>query len=339
MKKGTAVFETLGKRGVDFLGSKYPIICGAMSWVSDYHLVAAVSNAGGFGVIAGGMMTCDLLKTQIQQTKKSTKNPFAVNLMTMHPDMEKLIAICAEEKVSHVVFAGALPKEAWIKQAKEGGMKVMCFAPAAALAKRLMRAGADAFIIEGMESGGHLGPIATTVLMQEVMLPLMKEIPFFVAGGIATGRMVATMLRFGAAGCQLGTRFVVAEECIAHLNMKNAYLKASSRDAVASVQIDSRFPVIPVRSLQNEACKKFMDFQRHIIEEFEKGAVTFDDARIKIEHFWAGALKKGVIDGDIENGSIMAGQSVGMVKKIEPAQAIIDDLVGGATDTFEEWAQ
>lgn len=338
MKKGTAVFEQLGKRGTDFLGSKYPIICGAMSWVSDYHLVAAVSNAGGFGVIAGGMMTPDLLKTQIQEAKKATNKPFGVNLMTMHPQMEELIGICADEKVTHIVFAGALPKEAWIKQAKEGGMKVMCFAPALALAKRLMRAGADAFVIEGLESGGHLGPITTTVLMQEVMMPLMKEIPFFVAGGIATGRMAATMLRFGAAGVQLGTRFVVAEECIAHLNMKNAYLKASARDAVASVQIDPRFPVIPVRSLVNEAGKKFMEFQRHIIDEFEQGKVTFEDARVKIEHFWAGALRKGVIDGDVDNGSIMAGQTVGMVKDIQPAQAIMDDLTNGIVDTFEEWA-
>ncbi|MCP4394063.1 MAG: 2-nitropropane dioxygenase [Alphaproteobacteria bacterium] len=314
------------KQAKELLRCEHPILCGAMSWISERNLVAAISNAGGFGIIAGGAMPPEILRTEIEETQKLTSAPFGVNLITMHPQLDELIDICAETKVTHVILAGGLPTGASIKKIKEGGAKVICFAPALVLAKRLLRAGADGFIIEGSEAGGHIGPVATSVLVQEI-LPNIKDVPVFVAGGIGTQEMVKKYMEMGAAGCQLGTRFVCAEECVAHADFKKSFIKASARDAMPTVQIDSDFPVIPVRALTNNGTQEFMKLQREVIQKYRNGEVEQQAGQLEIEHFWAGALKRAAIDGDVENGSLMAGQIVGMVKKTQPAKEIIEELV------------
>lgn len=316
----------LSARGTEFLGTEYAIMGGAMSWVSERNLVAALSNAGGFGVIACGAMSPQLLDAEIAATKALTSKPFGVNLITMHPQLDELITVCAKHAVGHVVLAGGLPKASSIKAVKDYGGKVICFAPALIIAKKLLRAGADALVIEGMEAGGHIGPVATSVLAQEI-LPHITEIPVFVAGGIGRGEAIATYLRMGASGVQLGTRFVCSAECIAHENFKQLFLRSHARDAVPSVQIDPDFPVIPVRAIANKATEDFTRFQHTVIAQFKAGELTKDEAQLKIEHFWAGALRKAVIDGDVEHGSVMAGQSVGMVTKIQPVTEIIAELV------------
>jgi enoyl-[acyl-carrier protein] reductase II len=316
----------LMKRGCDFLGTDLAILGGAMSWVSERHLVAAISNAGGFGVLAGGSMPEEALRAEIRGTRELTQKPFGVNLITMHPMLEKLVSVCIEEKVSHVVLAGGIPTAATIKRVKDSGAKVIAFTPAVALGKRLVKMGVDALVIEGMEAGGHVGPVSTSVLAQEI-LPAIREVPVFVAGGIGRGEAILTYLEMGAAGVQLGTRFVCSTECIAHQNFKDMFIHAAARDAVTSIQVDPRFPVIPVRALANAATKAFQQKQHDVIKRFENGEVSREDAQLEIEHFWAGALRRAVIDGDVENGSVMAGQSVGMVKKIQPTAEILTELM------------
>ena len=322
--------QALWQRGCDFLGCRYAVLGGAMSWLSERNLVSAISNAGGFGVIACGSMTPELLAAEIAATQKMTNKPFGVNLITMHPDLEQLIDVCISAKVSHVVLAGGLPTTASIARIKEADIKVICFAPALALAKRLIRNGADALVIEGAEAGGHIGPVATSVLAQEI-LPHITDVPVFVAGGISRGEAMLSYLEMGAAGCQLGTRFVCATESIAHPNFKKAFIRANARDAMPTVQIDPKFPVIPVRALANEGTKRFNDAQREAAGRVEKGEIDLKDAQLEIEHFWAGALRRAVIDGDVENGSLMAGQSVGMVREEQSTNVIIDELVSQAT--------
>ena len=188
---------------------------------------------------------------------------------------------------------------------------------------------ADALTIEGAEAGGHIGPVATSVLAQEI-LPHIMDVPIFVAGGISRGEAIISYLEMGASGCQLGTRFVCANESIAHPNFKKAFIRANARDAVPTVQIDPKFQVIPVRALVNEGTKRFSEAQREAASRVERGEVELKDAQLEIEHFWAGALKRAVIDGDVENGSLMAGQSVGMVKTEQSTQDIINELVNQA---------
>lgn len=330
--------QKLWQRGCDFLGTKLAILGGAMSWVSERNLVAAISNGGGFGVIACGSMSPDLLRAEILGTKALTTKPFGVNLITMHPQLDALIDVCLAEKVGHIVLAGGLPPAAAIKKAKDGGAKVICFTPTAALGKKLIRMGADALVIEGMEAGGHIGPVSTSVLAQEI-LPEIRDVPVFVAGGIGRGEAIASYLEMGAAGVQLGTRFVCSTECIAHPNFKKAFLRAAARDAVPSVQLDARFPVIPVRALANDGSKKFMEKQREVIERFDRGELTKDEAQLEIEHFWAGALRRAVVDGDVETGSVMAGQSVGMVSREEPCAVILAELVGQAEHSLQQRGQ
>jgi enoyl-[acyl-carrier protein] reductase II len=317
-------------RGTALLGSEVAIICGAMSWVSERNLVAAVSNAGGFGLIACGAMTPELLDTEIAATKALTARPFGVNLITMHPQLMDLIAVCAKHGVTHIVLAGGLPPKGSIEAIKESGAKVICFAPALALAKKLVRSGVDALIIEGMEAGGHIGPVATSVLAQEILPELAGEVPVFVAGGIGRGEAIASYLEMGAAGVQLGTRFVCATESIAHPAFKKAFLRANARDAIASVQIDPRLPVIPVRALKNAGTEAFTAKQREVAQMLDEGKVDMMAAQLEIEHYWAGALRRAVIDGDVENGSLMAGQSVGMVSREEPVADILAELVAQA---------
>ncbi len=335
MITGRTQLTSLMKWGADFLGSEYAIMAGAMSWVSERHLVSAMSNAGGFGVIACGAMTVDLLDKEITGTKERTDRPFGVNLITMHPDLDALIELCGEHKIGHVVLAGGLPPAGAIDRIKSSGAKVICFAPALALAKKLIRSGVDALVIEGMEAGGHIGPVTTSVLAQEILPAVATEVPVFVAGGIGRGEAIAAYLEMGAAGVQLGTRFAASTESIAHPNFKKAFFRASARDAVASVQIDPRLPVIPVRALKNASTELFTAKQREVAQALDEGKVEMLEAQLQIEHYWSGALRRAVIEGDVEHGSIMAGQSVGMVTKEEPVADIIATLLDEAAAALE----
>ena len=322
------------QRGCDFLGSKYAILCGAMSWVSERHLVSAISEAGGFGVIACGAMTPEMLDAEIAGTQSLTQAPFGVNLITMHPQLFELIEVCAAHKVGHVVLAGGIPPKGSVEAIKGHGAKVVVFAPTLALAKKLLRSGGDALVIEGMEAGGHIGPVATSVLAQEFLPALKDEHLVFVAGGIGRGEAIAGYLEMGAVGVQLGTRFACATESIAHPDFKKAFFRANARDAVASVQLDARLPVIPVRALKNKGTEEFTAKQREVANLLDAGTVDMGEAQLAIEHFWAGALRRAVIDGDVENGSLMAGQSVGMVTQEEPVAEIIATLMRESEDAI-----
>jgi enoyl-[acyl-carrier protein] reductase II len=329
-----AELQRLWARGCDFLGTSLAIMGGGMTWVSERNLVAAISNAGGFGVIACGAMEPDRLAQEIEATFALTGKPFGVNLITMHPKLDELIAVCTRLKVGHVVLAGGLPPSAAIQKIKDGGAKAVCFAPALVLAKKLIRSGADALVIEGMEAGGHTGPVSTSVLAQEI-LPTIREVPVFVAGGIGRGEAIVSYLEMGAAGVQLGTRFVCATESIAHPNFKKAFIRAEARDAILSVQLDPRFPLIPVRAINNIGTRRFTEVQREVIAKVDQGLLDQKAAQLEIEHFWAGALRRAVVDGDVENGSLMAGQSVGLVKAEQPVADILAELIGQAETALD----
>ncbi len=321
--------DRLWQRGREFLGSDLAIMGGAMTWVSERNLVAAISNGGGFGVIACGSMTPELLDAEIAATQGLTARPFGVNLITLHPRITELIDVCAARRVGHVVLAGGLPTAAAIDRIKRSGAKLLCFAPALVIAKKLVRMGADAIVIEGMEAGGHIGPVSTGVLAQEI-LPHMAGVPVFVAGGIGRGEAIVSYLEMGASGVQLGTRFVCAHESIAHPRFKQAFIRAGARDAVPSVQLDPRLPVIPVRALANEGTQRFLELQKQVIDRFGRGELSQKDAQLEIEHFWAGALRRAVVEGDVEHGSVMAGQSVGMVTREQSTKEVLDELVAQA---------
>ncbi len=324
----TPRLDALTAKGRAFLGTRHAIMAGAMSWVSERHLVSAISEAGGFGVLACGAMTLALLEAEIAGTQALTGKPFGVNLITMHPQLMELIAVCKGAGVSHVALAGGLPPAPAIAAIRDFA-KVMAFAPNLAFARKLLRSGVDALVIEGSEAGGHIGPVSLNVLAQEV-LPNLPDATIFAAGGIGRGAAIAAFVEMGAAGVQLGTRFAAATESIAHPNFKKAFLRAAAREAQPSVQIDPRLPVIPVRALRNAASEAFAAKQREMVARLEAGTVALADAQLEIEHYWAGALRRAVIDGDVENGSVMAGQSVGMVTAEEPVSAIIGGLIAEA---------
>ncbi len=333
MPTDRAHLDTLWARGTAFLGCPIAILGGAMSWVSERHLVSAISNAGGFGVIACGSMTPDLLAAEIAATQALTSKPFGVNLITMHPSLHDLVRVCLEAKVGHVVLAGGIPPGAAVKAVKDGGAKLIAFAPALVLARRLVRSGADAIVIEGSEAGGHIGPVSLTVLAQEI-LPHLREVPVFVAGGLGRGDAILAYLEMGASGAQLGSRFAATRESIAHPNFKKAFIRANARDALPSIQLDERFPVIPVRGLVNDGTKSFLRHQAETRDRFQAGELTKEAAQLAIEHFWAGALRRAVIDGDVEMGSVMAGQSVGMVTSEQSIAEVLQEIVSQATDAL-----
>ncbi|OJY65117.1 MAG: 2-nitropropane dioxygenase [Rhodospirillales bacterium 70-18] len=330
MEAARAELDRLWARGRAFLGTRVAIMGGAMSWVSERHLVSAISNAGGFGVIACGAMGPELLEKEIAATKAMTSLPFGVNLITMHPQLDDLVRVCTAAGVGHVVLAGGIPPGGAVRAVKDSGAKLIAFAPALVLAKRLVRSGADAIVIEGSEAGGHIGPVSLTVLAQEI-LPHIKEVPVFVAGGLGRGEAILSYLEMGAAGAQLGTRFAASRESIAHPNFKQAFVRANARDALPSIQLDERFPVIPVRGLVNAGTRRFLEHQAETLRRFQAGELTKEAAQLDIEHFWAGALRRAVIEGDVESGSVMAGQSVGMVTAVQSVAEIIDELVQQAT--------
>ncbi|NLN63067.1 MAG: hypothetical protein GX146_09345 [Myxococcales bacterium] len=329
----TRHIESFMKPGADFLGSRYPIICGAMSWVSDAKLVAAMGDAGGFGLLAGANAPPEVFRDEILKTRELTQAPFGVNLITVSPNYASQLDMVCEMDCSTIVFAGSFPKEKEIKRAKESGAKVICFAPTEALAHKLIAMGSDALILEGSEAGGHIGPVALTVLLQQILFRV-DTVPIFTAGGIATGEMIAHMFMMGAAGVQLGTRFVMSRECTAHYKFKEEFRKARARDAVATPQFDHRLPVIPVRALKNAGTAEFSKLQLSLMSRLERNEISREDAQYEVEHYWLGALRRAVVDGDVDHGSLMAGQSVGLMDDIKSLKEIIEEFLTDAEATI-----
>jgi len=323
-------FET----GREFLGCHYPIMCGAMTWVSDPKLVSTIGNAGGFGLLAGGNTPVDIFEQQIVETQELTDRPFGVNLITLAPVYNDQLALVCKLGCQFVVFAGSIPKKSEIAKAKRCGARVICFASTAPLAHSLIERGADALILEGSEAGGHIGPVALSVLIQQILFNV-DSVPIFIAGGIATGRMMAHLLMMGAAGIQMGTRFIMAQECMAHAKFKETFRKAKAKDAMATPQFDSRLPVIPVRALKNEGSIEFAKLQLELLSKLDNNLIDRHEAQYKVEEFWVGALRQAVIEGDVARGSLMAGQSVGLVDKIQPLNEIIDEMVTDAESELQ----
>jgi len=328
--------DPLMQRGRDFLQCRYPIICGAMTWVSEPKLVAAVCNSGCFGCLAGGNAPTEVLRRQIQELRTLTDKPFAVNLITIAPAYQDHLAMLSEMHVPYIVFAGSFPKEKEVAAAKATGAKVLCFASTVSIAERMIKFGADAIILEGSEAGGHIGHVSSVVLMQQVLFRFADQLPMFCAGGIATGKMIAHTMLMGAAGVQLGTRFVMTEECNVHQNFKDAFARANARDAVSTPQFDSRLPVVAVRALRNKGTDEFGKLQLALLKKLEAGEIHRQEAQEQVEKFWIGALRKAAIDGDVAMGSLMAGQSVGLVDKIMPIKDMVAELL---TDAEAELAQ
>jgi enoyl-[acyl-carrier protein] reductase II len=313
-------------RGTEFLGSRYPIICGAMTWISDSVLVSSVCNAGGFGCLASGNAPADILSREIARTRELTSNPFGVNVITVSPAYRSHLDVLCENPVPVVIFAGSIPKEQDVERIKSSGSRVMCFAPTRAMASRLVRFGVDGLILEGTEAGGHIGPVSLTVLLQEILFD-DHPVPIFVGGGLALGSFCAHLLMMGAAGVQLGTRFAVSRESCAHPDFKAAFLKAEARDAISTSQFDARIPVIPVRTLRNRGTADFGRLQLELIGQLNRGEITRTDGQMRLEEFWLGGLRRAVQEGDVDYGSMMAGQSVGLVKSSQSVEEIIQELV------------
>ena len=322
----TDLFDRVALRGSEFLGVRYPFICGAMTWVSDARLVAAVSNAGGFASLAGGNAPAAELEGQIHETRRLTDKPFGVNLITIAPAYRDHLEVVTRLRVPVVIFAGSFPRKAEVHTAKAAGSKVLCFASTESIARKMLDYGADGLILEGMEAGGHVGHVTLAVLLQQVLFQI-PDVPIFVAGGIVTGRMCAHLFLMGASGVQMGTRFAVAKESCAHPAFKRALLRAPARSAVSTPQFDSRLPVVAVRALRNPATEDFKHLQLDLIRKMDKGELGRDQAQETVERFWMGRLRSAVIDGDTEHGSLMAGQSVGLVTREMSVKEIIDDLV------------
>jgi enoyl-[acyl-carrier protein] reductase II len=330
--------ESLWGRGKNFLEVRYPIIAGAMTWISDSRFVAAVSNHGAFGCLAAGNMEPALLDEEIANTKKLTKNPFAVNLITIAPNYKKHLKVIAENKVPFVVFAGSFPRQPEVRIAKETGAKVLSFASTESIANRLIEIGVDALILEGSEAGGHVGHVSLGILLQQVLFKVDK-VPIFVAGGIATGSYITHLLLMGAAGVQLGTFFVLTEECRTHPKFKEAFIRARARDAVSTPQISSQLKVVAVRALRNKGMEKFGELQIELVEKRRKKAISHAEAQHEVETFWMGALRKGVQDGDVEYGSLMAGQSIGLVDKVRPLKDALVYLIEEAEEELDRVRQ
>jgi enoyl-[acyl-carrier protein] reductase II len=327
-------FEKFSKRGAEFLGVPYPIISGGMTWVSNFELVQSVSENGAFPVFAGGNMPPEVFEKEIDRCLQDLKKPFGVNLVTIAPNYRTQYEILKSKKVAFVVFAGSFPRKADIQGMKKAGKKTMSFASTDSIAAQQIRFGIDSLILEGSEAGGHIGHVSLVVLLQQVLFRF-DQVPVFVAGGIATGRMIANLMLMGAAGCQLGTRFVMSEECTAHKNFKQAFLEARARQAVATPQYDSRLPVVAVRAIKNKGTEEFGRLQMRLIEELNSGRISREKAQFQVENFWMGGLCRAVIEGDVEHGSLMAGQSVGLIRDILPMKAIICGLIQEAEAEFD----
>jgi enoyl-[acyl-carrier protein] reductase II len=317
-------------RGREFLGVEVPIMCGAMTWISEANLVSLMSNLGAFGSLAAGNMPPDEFESEVRKAQELTARPFAANLITIAPNYLAHLEILCAAKLSHIVFAGSIPRRTEVETAKRSGAKVLCFASNPSIASRMLEYGADALILEGSEAGGHIGHVSTAVLLQDVLFQFADQVPIFVAGGIAHGGMIGHLGLMGAAGAQLGTRFVVAEECKAHPRFKDVFIKARSREAIATPQYSSKLPVVAVRALNNAAMDAFGALQLDLLRKLERGEMNRQEAQYAVEHFWVGSLREGAVEGNVERGSLMAGQSVGLVRKVQPLREILLELIQDA---------
>jgi len=280
-------------------------------------------------------MPLDIFEEQVDKCIDEIKTPFAVNLITIAPNYRAHYEILQKKKIPFIVFAGSFPTKKDIEGMKEKNIKTMSFASTNNIAEQQIRYGIDSLILEGSEAGGHIGYVSLVILLQQVLFHF-NEVPVFVAGGIASGKMMAHLLLMGAAGVQLGTRFVMSEECTAHPNFKQAFLRAQARQAIATPQYDSRLPVVAVRSIKNNGLDQFGKLQLDLIKKLEENAINTEEAQYNVENFWVGALRKAVMDGDVENGSLMAGQSVGLMKDIKPIKQIILDLYDEANQELKK---
>jgi enoyl-[acyl-carrier protein] reductase II len=293
----------------ELLGIKYPILQGAMAWISEHRLAAAVSDAGGAGIIAGGNAPVDLIRSEIHKCKALTDKPFGLNIMLMSPNSEDLAQLAIDEKLTFVTTGAGNPGK-FIEGWKQAGVKVIPVIPSVALAKRMARAGADAVVAEGGEAGGHIGEISTMCLVPQVADALAESAcPVIAAGGIADGRGFAAAFALGAQGVQVGTAFLAAEECQIHENYKRLVIEAKDTDSI----VTGRFTGHPVRGLKTKFSRRLLE----IADSAEFEALT------------AGALKKAV-DGDLESGAFMAGSIAGLIEKEQPAAEIIQRIMGGA---------
>ena len=318
--------DTLWKKGKDFLGVRFPIIAGAMTWISDSRFVSAVGNEGAFACLAAGNMEPAKLDDEIKKTQALTRKPFAVNLITIAPHYKEHLRTAADNGVPFIIFAGSFPRHPEIKIAKESGAKVLSFASTESMAKRQIDMGVDALILEGSEAGGHVGHVSLGILLQQVLFKI-DEVPIFVAGGIATGKYMAYLFLMGASGVQLGTYFVLTEECRAHPDFKKALIRAKARNAVATPQIGSELRVVAVRALRNKGHDQFSDLQMDLIQKQRNSEMTQGEAQYEVEKYWMGALRRAVQDGDIDYGSVMAGQSVGLVNRELPLKDALASLI------------
>jgi enoyl-[acyl-carrier protein] reductase II len=329
VQNNTELLNKIWQKGKDFLGVEYPILCGGMTWISDHKLAKAIGDSGAFPVIAAGNMPSEDLEHEIDECVKTLKNPFAVNLITIAPNYPSHCQLLLNKGVKHVIFAGSFPSRQDVQQMKKAGKKTLSFASTKSIAQRQIDYGVDALILEGSEAGGHIGYVSLIILLQQVLFEF-RDFPIFVAGGLANGRLMAYLLLMGAYGCQFGTLFVASEECNAHPKFKEAFIKARARQAMATPQYDSRLPVVAVRAIKNQATDEFGKLQIRLLHQLEKGEITRDTAQYEVEKFWVGSLRKAVVEGDIDFGSLMAGQSVGLINEIKPIKAIINQLITDA---------
>ena len=292
----------------ELLGIEYPIIQGGMAWVADYHLAAAVSEAGGLGIIGAGGMDAEMVRNQVREVKKLTNKPFGVNVMLMNPHAPEIAKMLVEEGVK-VVTTGAGSPEKFMPMWKEAGMKVIPVIASVAYAKRMEKVGADAIVAEGTESGGHIGEATTMTLVPQVVDAV--NIPVIAAGGIADGRGFAAAMMLGAKAVQMGTVFICADETNVHQNYKDFVMKAKDIDS----KVTGRSTGHPVRILRNQMVTEYL--------KLESEGATLDE----LEHLTLGALRKAVVDGDVKMGSVMAGQISGLVKEQRPCKQIIEDIM------------
>jgi enoyl-[acyl-carrier protein] reductase II len=326
-------------KGREFLGVRYPLICGAMTWISDSRLVRTVGEAGAFGVLAAGNMPVETLEAEVKVLQAAAPAvPYAVNLITIAPNYLAHLKKLADMGVPYIVFAGSFPKKGDVQAAKASGAKVMCFASTGSIAARMIEYGTDALILEGSEAGGHIGHVSTVVLIQEVLFRF-GQVPVFVAGGVATGRMIAHLLLMGAAGVQMGTVFAMSEECRAHPAFKERFRRARSREAMATPEYDSSLPIVSVRAIKNKGTEDFGKLQLELLRKIKDGEISRIEAQYQVEKYWVGALRRAVEDGDVDHGSLMAGQCVGLIDEVKPVRVIIEELVREAEETLVKLGQ
>lgn len=304
----------------DILGIEYPILQGGMAWVATGELAGAVSNAGGLGIIGAGNAPADVVRAEIRKVKQITRKPYGVNVMLLSPFVEDVMKVIVEERVP-VITTGAGNPGKYIASLKSIGCKIIPVIPSISLAKRMEKLGVDAVVAEGTEAGGHIGELSTMVLVPQVVDNV--SIPVIAAGGIADGRGLAAAMALGAEGVQIGTRFICSDECIAHPRYKEAILKAGDRDAI----VTGRSTGHPVRNLRNRLTRKMDEMER-------RGA-----SKEEFEHIGRGALRIAVVEGNIIEGSVMAGQTAGMIKNIQPVEKIIQEIISGARTTVNNLAR